>query len=96
MRRLFQKQLGIDGFIVLSDLEMEMGAGSPSGLSDPGDDLFLLDPLPFFHEIDLVVSIDRYKFLRVAKDDEVSISPDRIARIDHFPRTRGFDRGPCG
>jgi len=71
-----------------------MRACCPSGLADLSDDLPLLDPFPFFNKIDFVVPIDRHKFFGVAKDDEISIPPNRIARIDDLSRTGGFDGRP--
>ena len=61
--KLFEVQQRIDGFVVSSDFEVEMGSGRSPGLANFPDDLTLLYGLSLLHQIPLIMRIDADKFL---------------------------------
>jgi hypothetical protein len=61
--KLFEVQQRIDGFVVSSDFEVEMGSGGSSGLANFPDDLTLLYGRSLLHQIPLIMRIDADKFL---------------------------------
>ena len=60
---LFQIKQGVDGFVISSDFEVEMGSGGSSGLANFPDDLTLLYGRSLLHQIPLIMRIDADKFL---------------------------------
>ena len=79
--------------VVLANFKMQMRSRNPSGATYFSDDVALGNQLSLFHEVYLVMRIDRNQTAGVPKNHQVAITAQLIT-VDYLALADGPNGGP--